>query len=95
MMFRGIPIPENPLKMRRLVDWFFEERKKELAKTTLLVTAMLTDKRDQSSINKLNKSLNEYRNCLFPSDQSNEEMAQRMQEYMDSIEGQTLTVVKK
>ncbi len=95
MLFRGIPIPKDPLKMRRLVDWFFEERKKEMTQTLLLVKATVTNMSDANSVQELNKTINEYRQCLFPSDKSNEEMMQRMNEYMEYMEDKELTVVKK
>lgn len=78
--------------MRRMVEWFFEERKKEMAQTMLMVKAMTANMSDATSVQELNKSINEYRQCLFPTDKNNEEMMQKMNDYMESMEGKTLSV---
>lgn len=95
MLFRGVPIPKDPLKMRRLIDWFFEDKKREMAQTCLLVKAATVNMSDSASVQELNKAMNEYRQTLFPTDKSNEEMMQRMNDYMESMEGKTLTVKPK
>jgi len=77
-----------------MIQWEFEEAKKEWAKTVLLTKAMITDVSDQTSVQELNKSLENYRQTIFPSDESNAEMLIKYQEHMENAKELIVTAKK-
>jgi len=92
MMLRGIPIPKDPFKLLRMIDWYNEEKKQEYMRTVTLVTAMLADATDANSVNSVKEVLRKYEESIWPKDKIHEELIAENKEKLEEMSQQALFV---
>lgn len=87
-MIRGVDVACDPMKLARLKSWFVEEKIKEWNQTMLIVAAC----RDTTNSTDLSELARKYRESLFPSGKTNEELIAKYKDVLDSQAGKPLDV---
>lgn len=87
-MVRGVDVACDPMRLARMKSWFIEEKMSEWHKTMLIVAAC----RDATNSTDLSDLARKYRESLFPSGKTNEELIARYKEVLDSQTGKPLEV---
>lgn len=87
-MSRGVDVTGNPFRLQRLKAWYFEELMQDWHRTMLLVAAS----RPGSNSTDLGDLARKYRESLFPSGKTNEELVARFKDVLASQENTVLEV---
>jgi hypothetical protein len=87
-MARGIDVSGDQYKLRRLQAWYVEEMLQDFHKTMLIATAS----REGSTGHDLQELVRKYRESLFPTGKTNEQLIEKYQELLSSQEGKVLGV---
>lgn len=74
-MSRGVPLG-GPLRTERLVSWYYEEKREEVAKTMLLSAACL-------GVEDMSGFLDRYIQSVFPSKKANVDFLQKNKEVLE------------
>ena len=91
-MMRGIPIPSNPLKLLRMIDWYYEEKKEDYLRTAAIITAILAENTDANSINGVKDALGKYEEAIWPKDRLHEELIEENKEKLAAMANQEFFV---
>jgi hypothetical protein len=87
-MVRGIDVGGDPFRLRRLQAWYIEETMQEFHKTMLIVAASMPN----AGGNDLQELVRKYRESLFPSGKTNQQLIEQYKEVLATQEGKVLEV---
>lgn len=87
-MARGVDVGGDPYKLRRMQAWYVEEMLQDFHRTMLIVTAS----RQGSTGHDLQELVRKYRESLFPTGKTNEQLVEMYKDLISSQEGKKLEV---
>lgn len=87
-MARGVDVGGDPFRLRRLQGWYVEEMMQEFHRTMLIVAASMPG----NGGNDMQELVRKYRESLFPSGKTNQQLIEQYREVLASQEGKILEV---
>lgn len=85
-MIRGVHVPDDPYVKKRMIRGYYIEQEREFYKTVLLVKAARDPESNLSDIFEM------YRQAIWPSQKTNEEIVEEARAVLSEFEKQTIEV---